>query len=196
MKRWRGRLSVTNSEENFAKVSTKCPSCHQSESEEVWTNTTIYTNALHVIGGQRLIRIAPPSLLPHHSGTATKDFQSSTSVEVRVSSGGAEPHSCTNTSCPLGTSTKMEYWWRWKQLFSWNIGKVLLWTFLNSYPYFGDTKPDMNFCAVLHHLWGMQIHLKIVIMRPFSFLLLGAAALNNPWSETPAWEKENRVYDN
>ena len=33
-------------------------------------------------GGRRLVRIAPPSLPPHHSGPPTRDFQSSISVEA------------------------------------------------------------------------------------------------------------------
>ena len=64
MKRKR-RLSVTNlSLEN--NVSTECSSHHQGESEEVQTNVGIYVCALlriHVIGGQRLVMIAPPCLL-------------------------------------------------------------------------------------------------------------------------------------
>ena len=42
--------------------------------EEVQTNISIYSHALlriHIIGGQRSVRIAPPSLPPHHSGPAT-----------------------------------------------------------------------------------------------------------------------------
>ena len=38
--------------------------------KEVRTNITIYSHTLlriHVIGGQRSVRIAPPSLPPHHS---------------------------------------------------------------------------------------------------------------------------------
>ena len=38
---------------------------YQGESEEVWTNVAIYSHSLlriHVIGGQRLVRIASPSL--------------------------------------------------------------------------------------------------------------------------------------
>ena len=53
--------------------------------EEVRNNVAIYSHTLlriHVIGGQRSVRIAPPSLPPHHSGPATRDFQSSISVEV------------------------------------------------------------------------------------------------------------------
>ena len=45
---------------------------------EVWTNTAIYSRALlriHIIGGQRSVWIAPPSLPPHHSGPATRDYQ-------------------------------------------------------------------------------------------------------------------------
>ena len=30
---------------------------------------------IHVIGGQRSVRIAPPSLPPHHSDPAARDFQ-------------------------------------------------------------------------------------------------------------------------
>ena len=51
----------------------------------MWTNVTSYTHALlriHVTGGQRLVWIAPPSMRPHHSGPATRDFQSSILVEV------------------------------------------------------------------------------------------------------------------
>ena len=51
------------------------PNIMQGESE-VRTNTTIYIALLriHVIGGQRSVRIAPSSLPPHHSGPATRDF--------------------------------------------------------------------------------------------------------------------------
>ena len=48
--------------------------------EEVRNNVAIYSRALlriHVVGGQRSVRIAPPSLPPHHSGPATRNFQSS-----------------------------------------------------------------------------------------------------------------------
>ena len=65
----------------------QCSSHHQGESEEVWTNSAIYSHALlriHVIGGQRSVRIAPPSLPPHHSSPTTRDFQSSISVEVHL----------------------------------------------------------------------------------------------------------------
>ena len=49
----------------------------------------IYSHALlriHVIGGggQRSVRIASPSLPPHHSSLATREFQSSISVEMLV----------------------------------------------------------------------------------------------------------------
>ena len=60
----------------------------QGESEEVWINTAIYSHALlrmHVIGVQRSVWIALPFLPPHHSGPATRDFQSSISVEMLLS---------------------------------------------------------------------------------------------------------------
>ena len=63
-------------------ISTECSSCHQGESEEVQTNISHALLRTHVIGGQRSVRIAPPSLPPHHRGPATRDFQSSISVEV------------------------------------------------------------------------------------------------------------------
>ena len=37
---------------------------------------------IDVIGGQRLVRVAPPSLPPHHSDPATRDFQSFILVEA------------------------------------------------------------------------------------------------------------------
>ena len=46
--------------------------------KEVRNNIAIYSHALpriHVIGGQRSVSIAPPSLPPHHSGPATRDFK-------------------------------------------------------------------------------------------------------------------------
>ena len=48
--------------------------------KEVQTNVAIYSHAplrIHVIECQRLVRIALSSLPPHHSGPATRDFQSS-----------------------------------------------------------------------------------------------------------------------
>ena len=53
--------------------------------KEVRTNITIYSHTLlriHVIGGRRLVRIAPPSLPNHHSDPAMEYFQSSIAVEV------------------------------------------------------------------------------------------------------------------
>ena len=53
--------------------------------KEVRTNIVIYSHALlriHVTGGQRSVRIASPTLPPHRTGPATRDFQSSISVEV------------------------------------------------------------------------------------------------------------------
>ena len=48
----------------LADVSTECSSCHQGEGEEAWKNIAIYSHALliHIIQGQRSVRIAPPSL--------------------------------------------------------------------------------------------------------------------------------------
>ena len=75
--------------------------------KEVRNNVAVYSHALlriHVIGGQRSVRIAPPSLPPHHSGPATRDFQSSILVEALF-------HKChldasfTNNSCPLPWSS-------------------------------------------------------------------------------------------
>ena len=66
-------------------VSTECSSRHQSESGRSVNNVAIYSQALlriHVIGGQRSVRIALPFLSPHHSSPATRDFQSSISVEA------------------------------------------------------------------------------------------------------------------
>ena len=48
------------------------------------TNIAIYSYALlriHIVG-QRSVRVAPPSLSPHHSDPATRDLQSSILVEV------------------------------------------------------------------------------------------------------------------
>ena len=72
------RLSVTNlsSENNLPMFQLNaCSSRHQGESEEVRTNTAIYSHELlriHVIGGQRLGRIAPYFLPPHHTQLARK----------------------------------------------------------------------------------------------------------------------------
>ena len=58
----------------------------QQEENEIRTaNIAIYSHALlktHVIRGQRLVRIALPPLPSHHSSPATRDFQSSISIEV------------------------------------------------------------------------------------------------------------------
>ena len=53
--------------------------------KEVRNNVAIYSHALpriHVIGGQRSVRIASPSLPPHHNSPATRDFQSSILIEA------------------------------------------------------------------------------------------------------------------
>ena len=88
----------------LADVSTECSSRHQGESDKVWTNIAIYSHALlriHIIGGQRSVRIAPPSLPPHHSGPATRDFHSSIPVEALLWG------SFTNSSCPLPWSSSV-----------------------------------------------------------------------------------------
>ena len=68
---------------------------------------TIYgTTEDRVIGGQRSVRIAPPSLPSHHSGPATRDFQSS--IWLKRSSAGVIwmcRASFTNNSCPLPWSS-------------------------------------------------------------------------------------------
>ena len=79
------RLSVANfsSENNLPMFRLNVPVVNRAK--EVQTNIAIYSHALlriHVIWGQRSVRIAPPSLSPHHSGPATRDFQSSIPVEV------------------------------------------------------------------------------------------------------------------
>ena len=48
--------------------------------KEVRTNVASYSHTLlriHVIGGQWAVRIAPPSLSPHHSGPTYKYFDKS-----------------------------------------------------------------------------------------------------------------------
>ena len=60
----------------------------QSSSGQNWRGTNkhfhiaIYYWITGDTGGQRSVRIAPTSLPPHHSSTATRDFQSSISVEA------------------------------------------------------------------------------------------------------------------
>ena len=82
---------------NLPKFRLKCFSWHQGESESSAKQTLLFI-AIHavlrisVIGGQRSVRIAPPSLTPHHTSPATKDFQSSISVEVRIASLSLPPH--------------------------------------------------------------------------------------------------------
>ena len=71
-------------EKKLANISTKCSSHHQAESEKTANKRCYYSHTLlriHIIGGQRSVKISPPFLL-HHSGSATRDFQSSISVEA------------------------------------------------------------------------------------------------------------------
>ena len=81
------KLSVTNlsSENNLLTFRLNAPVVIRVKLKEVRTNIAIYSHTLlriHVIGCQRSVRIAPPSLPLHHSGPATRDFQSSISVEA------------------------------------------------------------------------------------------------------------------
>ena len=93
------KLSVTNYslENNLPTFRLNAPVVIRAKVKEVRTNITIYSHTLlriHIIGGQRLVRIAPPSLPPHHSDPAARDFQSSILVEA-LSSGCAGPPSPT-----------------------------------------------------------------------------------------------------
>ena len=94
-------------ENNFA-ISTECSSCHQAEVKEVRNNIAIYSHALpriHVIGGQRSVRIAPPCLLItglQQPGTSSPPYRlkrSSTGVIWMCKA------SFTNNSCPLPWSS-------------------------------------------------------------------------------------------
>ena len=72
------RLSVTNlsSVNNLPMFRLNAPVVIRAKVKEVRNNVVIYSHALLricIIGGQRLVRIAPPSLPPHHSGPATRD---------------------------------------------------------------------------------------------------------------------------
>ena len=72
---WRW-LSVANlsSEYNLSTFRLTAPFVIRAKVKEVWTNFAIYSCALlriHVNGGRRSVRIAPLSLAPHHSGSAT-----------------------------------------------------------------------------------------------------------------------------
>ena len=81
------RLSVTNysSENNLPTFRLNAPVVIRAKVKEVRTKTLLFIATLlriHVIGGQRSVRIAPPSLPPHHSDPAARDFQSSIPVEA------------------------------------------------------------------------------------------------------------------
>ena len=78
-------LPNLSSKNNLPTFQLNAPVVIKAKVKEVQTNVAIYTHALlriHVIGRQRSVRIAPPSLPPHHSGPATREFQSSISVEA------------------------------------------------------------------------------------------------------------------
>ena len=92
-----------SSEKKLADISTKFSSHHQAESEKTANKCCYYSHTLlriHIIGGQRSVKISPPSLL-HHSGSATRDFQSSISVEVPSVGIIWMGRAFINSSCPL-----------------------------------------------------------------------------------------------
>ena len=69
------RLSVTNLslENNLPTFQLNAPVMIRAKVKEVQTSAAIYSHALLrilVIGGQRSVRVTPPSLPPHHSGPA------------------------------------------------------------------------------------------------------------------------------
>ena len=66
------RLSVTNLslENNLPTFRLNAPVMIRAKVKEVQTSAAIYSHAIQVIGGQRSLRVAPPSLPPHHSGPA------------------------------------------------------------------------------------------------------------------------------
>ena len=81
------RLSVTNfsSENNLPTFRLNAPIIFRAKSEEVKTNIAIHSHALlriHIHRRSKVVRIAPPSLPPHHSNPATRNFQFSIPVEV------------------------------------------------------------------------------------------------------------------
>ena len=80
------RLSVANlsSENNLPTFRLNAPVVIRAKVKKCEQTLLLISALLRicVIGGQRLVRIAPPSLPPHHSGPATRDFQSSISVEA------------------------------------------------------------------------------------------------------------------
>ena len=101
----RRRLSVTNysSENNLPTFRLNAPVVIRAKVKEVRTNITIYSHTLlriTVIGGQRLVRIAPPSLPPHHSDPAARDFQSSISSRSDGDSPTHAPLQLTSPSSP------------------------------------------------------------------------------------------------
>ena len=84
---YRERLMVTklSLEITLPTFRLNAPVIIRAKVKEVRNNVAIYSHALpriHIIGGQRSVRITPPSLPPHHSGLTTRDFQSSISVEA------------------------------------------------------------------------------------------------------------------
>ena len=64
---------------NVADVLSECSSRRQGKSEKIASNALL---RIRVIGSQRSVRIAAPSLPPHYSRPATREFQSSILVEL------------------------------------------------------------------------------------------------------------------
>ena len=92
--------------------------------KEVRNNIAIYSHALpriRVIGGQRSVRIAPPSLPPHHSGP--EPGTSSPPSRLKRSSTGVIcmcKASFTNNSCPLPwSSTVVSSQWEYHHPIHW-----------------------------------------------------------------------------
>ena len=84
--RWMKKVSVTNYslENNSLTFRLNAPVVIRAKVKEVRTNITISSHTLlriHVVGGQRLVRIDPPSLPPH---PAARDVRSLTQVRVRA----------------------------------------------------------------------------------------------------------------
>ena len=69
---------IYSSENNLPTFRLNAQVIIRAKVKEVQTNITIDSHTLlriHVIGGQRSVRIAPPSLPPHHSNPAARHFQ-------------------------------------------------------------------------------------------------------------------------
>jgi len=68
----------------------------------------IYSRALvriHIIGGQRLVRIVPPSCFLHCCSLATWEFQPSVLVKAHSSAGVIQASFTSSAPCPLALSS-------------------------------------------------------------------------------------------